>query len=918
MLSSIIHSFFYFLSFLFLASFQIHSSPDHVDPNDPHISDLLVSHYDCSKQHNLRQFSLTRVQPCAQAPSAFESTRAIVDVFVRAKAKRLKAWTCEAYVKREKFVCAQSDYKYRRHDRTDYHQNTMERPRTLDPTECKHAIRHLNGTNNPQLDAFNYSNSFTFFNDIQKQRLLETKQPPFRITKLNTFHYGAFAWISNSQLVLNSTLKEKAVCWDRYEYIIEKDSWSLIVKEIEITYDDKDNKLIYHGHTLPCLHDDGFCKPTILTPFTIVWFPEDLCLIFSIHSFIGRMSKLNNRYWLETEHFFNNHSSTTSTDTPYHDTKSQTRLSRFEIFPENKMFCNKPTPLHLTQYPDLFITYKEGFNMQTGKPNPLQLPQNEQYNQLTTQLISGKLIHTQNKFLFPALNSSNNFATIDYEAHINTKIDYSINHVFKSMSVAELNTLHTICEVERTQLLTILAMSVKNPQLAGFLLTQNRSNFLYVEGSTAWLYDCPHHLSPLYIADQCYDKIPVNYLDTVMYVDPITRQTFEYANQIPCENNPQNVISLDPDTDQYYVLTPQPIKKDPPLLFEPTQIQTAISPNTFTAQDAGIYSQKELKHFWNRVLFTKHSDNTLQLLGKAISYEFMNQQSDHAFPDNPYRSLRIGLHDYMFNLTPFFSPDWFTDAFIKLFGYPCYILTQCGIYFSTALFLQFAFNTLFSIYRSFTVRNLLKKQISVITALGFGFFGTITQTMMTAMIKSSNSPSDPNDSDSPHSPLAKTHTLSPIPKPRPPKYHTNIKTKLLNLKNKTPMQRFSPNSSPSKPISSSPLPHPTPPNTEDHLLPPPHYNSHLSSHNNLSPRPPPIPSLTSSLYLHNSPPPDDTNCDNSSNDSPIHNLWQSTKLYPPTPPPIKTNDIPLTSVNNIFDPSDSPVKVYSSCRFPPE
>ena len=99
-----LHSLFYFLSSLFLVFSQIASS-DHVDPNDPHISDLLVSHYDCSKQHNLRQFSLTRVQPCAQAPSAFESTRAIVNVFVRAKAKRLKTWTCEAYVKREKFVC---------------------------------------------------------------------------------------------------------------------------------------------------------------------------------------------------------------------------------------------------------------------------------------------------------------------------------------------------------------------------------------------------------------------------------------------------------------------------------------------------------------------------------------------------------------------------------------------------------------------------------------------------------------------------------------------------------------------------------------------------------------------------------------------------------------------------------------------
>ena len=127
----------------------------------------------------------------------------------------------------------------------------------------------------------------------------------------------------------------------------------------------------------------------------------------------------------------------------------------------------------------------------------------------------------------------------------------------------------------------------------------------------------------------------------------------------------------------------------------------------------------------------------------------MNQQSASYFPDNPYRSLRIGLHDYMLNLTPLFCPDWFTDAFIKLFGYPCYILTQCGIYFSTALFLQFAFNTLFSIYRSFTVRNLLKKQISITTALGFGFFGTITQTMMTAMLKPSNSHSESDDSDSP-------------------------------------------------------------------------------------------------------------------------------------------------------------------------
>ena len=75
--------------------------------------------------------------------------------------------------------------------------------------------------------------------------------------------------------------------------------------------------------------------------------------------------------------------------------------------------------------------------MHTCIRNPLQLPEDEQYNQLTTQLTSGRLLHTQDKFLFPALNSLNHFATIEIEAHINTKIDYSLIHVFKTMPVAE-------------------------------------------------------------------------------------------------------------------------------------------------------------------------------------------------------------------------------------------------------------------------------------------------------------------------------------------------------------------------------------------------------------------------------------------------------------------------------------------------
>ena len=161
-----------------------------------------------------------------------------------------------------------------------------------------------------------------------------------------------------------------------------------------------------------------------------------------------------------------------------HNILTNTSLSRFEVFPTAQTFRGKPDPLYSTQFSDLFVTYTDGFNMHTGQPNP---------HSMTDEYTSGKMVldTSSNKFIFPVLNVSNNFATIDYDAHINTKIDYTINHVFRSMTVQEPNTLHTLCELERNQFLAILAMSVQNPQLADFLLTENRSNFLYVEGSTA-------------------------------------------------------------------------------------------------------------------------------------------------------------------------------------------------------------------------------------------------------------------------------------------------------------------------------------------------------------------------------------------------------------------------------------------------
>ena len=103
-----------------------------------------------------------------------------------------------------------------------------------------------------------------------------------------------------------------------------------------------------------------------------------------------------------------------------------------------------------------------------------------------------------------------------------------------------------------------------------------------------------------------------------MYIVPIIRQNFDYATPISCDNIPQNVIAMEPDNDEHRVLTHKPIRRTIPLLFEPKQVQSAMSPITSIAHNAGISFNAELTTFWTNSLYTKQPDTKLKFLGKSF------------------------------------------------------------------------------------------------------------------------------------------------------------------------------------------------------------------------------------------------------------------------------------------------------------
>ena len=149
----------------------------------------MVSHYDCAKQNNLRQFSLLNVEPCKQAPSDIQHTKTQARVYVRAKAKRIKAFKCEAYIKTEKVWCLQTFSSSRRYDRLQWEQYALELPKTLAPIECKNKIRYLNATDSKDLSNYDIQSSFSFFDDSDYQNKIEQVQQPFRVKKNKCLAY---------------------------------------------------------------------------------------------------------------------------------------------------------------------------------------------------------------------------------------------------------------------------------------------------------------------------------------------------------------------------------------------------------------------------------------------------------------------------------------------------------------------------------------------------------------------------------------------------------------------------------------------------------------------------------------------------------------------------------------------------------
>ena len=231
--------------------------------------------------------------------------------------------------------------------------------------------------------------------------------------------------------------------------------------------------MIYQGIRLPGKNYQGYCDPTTRTQATIIWFPEDTCTTFQVAKIHARMIKLHEKCFIESVSFQKVNTTQRGSNKLRNINNIENKLTRFQKYHETNFACKYKNSLYKTQYSEILVEYDEGFHMTAGKikfdPYATHHFINEDTSCIPMNLRKstgnpgGKLEPYDNestRLQELSLMNTTYFGAIHYDIHLDMKLDYTISRIFQEMSLSELERLHQLCELEKTQILQSLALAV--------------------------------------------------------------------------------------------------------------------------------------------------------------------------------------------------------------------------------------------------------------------------------------------------------------------------------------------------------------------------------------------------------------------------------------------------------------------------
>ena len=216
------------------------------------------------------------------------------------------------------------------------------------------------------------------------------------------------------------------------------------------------------------------------------------------------MIKFQKRYFIETlkinktnsGHKQNAHMSSSHFQKQLYD---ESALPRFETITKPLCKCNEDRPYYATKNQDIFIQYKEGFNVISGTPSPdfenthITVPNGRPSSTPYTKANirdgyvipqESQLYHKSEKY--ELFRKRNWFGAVHPNIQIHAKLDYMISRVSLEMDPTSLNYYEKLCDLDRDLKQTAFILLTQKLPLVGYIITGQRNTFATLKFQTVF------------------------------------------------------------------------------------------------------------------------------------------------------------------------------------------------------------------------------------------------------------------------------------------------------------------------------------------------------------------------------------------------------------------------------------------------
>lgn len=191
-------------------------------------------------------------------------------------------------------------------------------------------------------------------------------------------------------------------------------------------------------------------------------------------------------------------------------------------------------------------------------------------------------------------------SNIDLTSYINTKFSYLVHHfqtnlqqLYKVIQLRE-------CETRKMVLEHRLILANGSPDKVGALIEGN-GVYGRILGESLYIIKCTPVGVSLRYDSKCYQEIPVTYMNTTMFLTPVTRLLIDKAQEVPCRSliHPRFRIG-----GNWYIRTPDLMKVNSPNKLDPNderlvwEFQPLIGIST-----GGLYSQEQIRSLQRDMMF---------------------------------------------------------------------------------------------------------------------------------------------------------------------------------------------------------------------------------------------------------------------------------------------------------------------------